>query len=167
MAVFVAVTVILIATAVVMSCVVTTRSSVYVEDFPKSQLTVDGVSGTLHGFEGSSLYPYSGTWNSVLANTTLTKCANQCLTDETCRAFTWYGTQNPSELANSCRFYTNNNVQSTVGFNVEMSPFFLGVEMIIGDELPLEQSSTYIKNGESFRSLRSDFSDSKIVTEYV
>ena len=155
--------VLLVTVAVVMALLVTVESGTYVEKFASSTVHLAGESTTLTKFAGTTLYPYSGQWNTSAVGQTLDMCAATCLSDVTCRGFFHHNALSNTAQQNACYFYRNNNVESMMGTNVAFSEYFMDTALVFGDELPGSSTDTYIKEGQAFKMFRSDFDQSLVV----
>lgn len=159
----VVIVVVMITLAVVMALLVTVESGAYVSKFDQSTVQLDGHTTTMTKFKGSTLCPYSGTWDTSDVGQTIDQCLETCLADETCRGFFHHNTLSSVGSQDACYFYRNNNAQEMVGSNVEMSAYFIDSALVFGDQLPGTSTDTYIKDGQSFKMFRSLFDKSVIL----
>lgn len=150
-------TILLITAAIVLALLVTGNSGVYAPKFDSTTVGVSGETGTLTRFSGATLYPYSGQWDYVHVAQTLDQCLTTCLGDVTCRGFFHHNKLSDVGSQDSCYFYRNNNVQQTIGTNVEFSSYFVDTALVFGAQLPGSSTDTYIKEGQTFKMFRSVF----------
>lgn len=148
----------LIATGVVLGLMIPLEKGTYVNKFTEST-----DSTTMTRFDNSSLYPYSGTWDQVQTGKTIDQCISICVADSTCRGFFHHTTLSSAAEQDTCYFYRNNNVQSLVGTNVELSPYFVDTALVFGAELPGNDTNVYIKNGQAFKMFRSSFAEPTVI----
>lgn len=149
--------VLLILTGVILGLMIPLESGTYVDSFSSD------TTKTMTKFSGSSLYPYSGTWDSSSTGQTVDQCTTTCANDSTCRGFFYHTALSNTVQQNTCYFYRNNNAQTLVGSNVDLSPYFVDTALIFGVELPGSNTDVYIKNGQSFKMFRSSYADPVIV----
>ena len=143
--------ILLVLTVILAGILVLGESSWFCEEFNTNDVS------TMKEFKDSTLYPYSGTWNSVQHGQTIQECVSTCENDATCKGF-FRNNEDGSMVNNgSCYFYQANNVKDLVGSNVNLSLYFNTTDLILGTELPETQTDTYIKTNEDPVVFRSHF----------
>lgn len=160
---FVLLVVLLMAVATILGLMVTGSKGAYVNKFDSTAVGVVGTAGTMTKFTGSTLYPYSGQWDTSDVGQTLDQCLSTCLLDDTCRGFFHHNALSAVGSQDSCYFYRNNNVQQMMGSNVEYSPYFMDSALVFGAPLPGTSTDTYIKDGQAFKMFRSAFDHTSVV----
>ena len=149
---------------VILALLIPTSKGTFVNKFSATTVSVPGQTSTMTKFAGATLYPYSGNWDFDAANQTPDQCVATCLSDPTCRGFYHHNDLSNLTTQGACYFYRNNNVQETVGFNVELSTFFLDTALVFGDQLPGSSTDTYIKEDQAFKMFRSLFAKPAVVS---
>lgn len=141
----------LVLTAALLGLTIPLTSGTYVNSFPSTP------TKTMTKFEGSSFFPYSGTWDSSSTGQTADQCIDTCTKDGTCRGFFYHTALSNTLQQNTCYFYRNNNVQSLVGSNVVLSQYFVDTALVMGVEQPASNTDVYIKDGQAFKMFRSSY----------
>lgn len=137
------------------------RNSAYCEKFDTDTVTTS--SGSMKEVRKSTLYPYSGGWNSREFGKTAAQCVDLCLADSTCLGFFRENENSSPANQQTCYFYTHNNTQAMVGLEVKVDPYFVGTELVVGAQLPEVASDTYLKSTTSWTMFRSLFNDAGVV----
>lgn len=150
------VVVILTAAAVVVGLMFTGKPGVYAPKFD-AEVVTDSQGGTMTKFHATSLYPYSGQWDTVVLGRTAAQCLETCVTDTTCRGFFHHNSLSAVDRKDSCYFYRNNNVRRMMGPNVEFSSYFEDLALVMGAQLPGSSTDVYVKDGQEFKMFRSVF----------
>lgn len=113
--------------------------------------------GTFTKIGKTTLYPYSGTWNTLELGATEQQCLDSCSGDANCMGFFRVNENGSTSSQGNCFFYTANNAQSMVTSQVELSPFFVTSDLVVGGQLPAESTDTYVKNSKEWIMFRSGF----------
>ena len=143
--------ILLVLTVVLAGILVLGESSWFCEEYTKTNL------GNMHEYKDSTLFPYSGTWDSVKHGQTIQECVSSCNDDGTCLGFYRHNEDGSITDNGSCYFYEANNVKDFVGSDVNLSLYYNTTDLIVGTELPETHTDTYIKNNETPLIFRSHF----------
>lgn len=139
-------------TAVLAGLVLSGEGAGFCAPFPQSQS--DGYTK----YDDTSLYPYSGAWSSSAFNQTPAQCMNTCNADGDCKGFFRHNEDGPTVNRGTCRFYTSNTTAATVGAAVDIDDYFTDTsKLVVGVELPGEQTDVYLKAATSRNVFRSKF----------
>jgi hypothetical protein len=106
----------------------------------------------------TTLYPYSGEWDSSEFGKTLQECRDTCTADPSCQGFVHHNA-NSTVDQDTCRYYTGNHAQALVGSNVQLSQFFDTATLIAGAQLPEQHTDVYLKTATPWNMFRSGFNE--------
>lgn len=146
--------------AVIAGTMLTLEHAWFVSDYVKSAAP----GGTMDMYEGASLHPYSGDWDSSAVAQTEAQCIATCVASSSCRGFIRHNDFALSTTQGNCYFYNSNNVATTVGSGVNVDAYFVQPQLVIGVQLPGYSTDVYVKSGQSPVIFRSHY-DKPVITE--
>jgi len=145
--------------AVIAGVMLTLESSFFVSGYTKSVAP----GGAMEMYANTSLHPYSGDWDSSATAQTEAQCIATCVASSACRGFIRHNDFARSTTSGNCYFYNSNNVSDTVGSGVNVDPFFVQPQLVIGVELPGYSSDVFVKDGQAPVIFRSHY-DKPVIT---
>jgi hypothetical protein len=148
----------LVAAAFVIAAVILETGNLYCGPFETTHVNANAIK-----YHGTSLYPFSGNWNSSAVGKTEAECLSLCQADSTCLGFYRHNENDRQVQQGTCRFYQRNNVVNMLGNGVGLSDFFTHTTtLVLGDEQPETRTDTYIKHSTDYNVFRSSYDGAAI-----